>query len=251
MGREKIIVIIVTVAALAIAVGMLLGGVFIRPSERVVVPTVTEIDVSVGRDDHPSEAMVDNTAEPIAPEPKPRQHLARNLRSVRRTQQVKSDVVLRDPIFGVYLGEGVRRLDRRLGLQPSDFVFADIGGLGDAWFVMTRPEYLKNLVVFSYNGKVCVVIVYFSDATESNYNAIKQSLLAKYGNIDEGLGASLFGEVDFLPIIDGIKVNIHMNRDEGFMEDSSIVLTYMHQPLFLDLNNEIAHRKSSVVGGDI
>lgn len=251
MGREKFIVIIITVVAIAIAVGMLLGGLFTRPARDAVDADIAKVEDVADRGKSLTQIAEDDLKQPTYPKPKPRRHPVRGLRSAQRPRRAESDIVLRESIFGVYLGESLQGVHNRLGLQSSDLELVDTGGLCKSWFVVTRPKYLKYLVVFSYNEMVCMVSVYFSDATQSNYDAIKQSLMSKYGNMNEGLIGTLFGEVDFLPTIDGIKVNIHMNRDEGFMEDSTIVLSYMHQPLCSALNKEIGRRKSSVVGGDL
>lgn len=251
MDREKLIVIIITVAAIAIAVGMLLGGVFVRQPKEPVDAKIAKVKGVVDHEESLTHAAENDLEQPAAPKPEPRRRPVRRLRTVQRPQRSGIDVVLREPIFGVYLGESLPDIHNRLGLQSNNLEFVDIGGLCESWFVVTRPKYLKDLVVFSWDDRVCVVVVYFSDATQSNYDAIKQSLLSKYGNMDEGLTGDLFGEVDFTPTIEGIKVRIHMNRDEGFMEDSTITLSYMHQPLFSALNREIGQRKSSVVGGDL
>ncbi len=171
-----------------------------------------------------------------------RDPIASEIVSVKTEPVRKIDVVLQGPIFGIYLGEPLEDLNNRLGLRFDE---------NNMWVVLTYPEYLTVLMVFSYDYRVCALSASFADITQSNYGAIKQSLIQKYGPPEKNWDGDLVARCSFFPIIDYISVGINLRRNADSIDADRITLMYIHTPLYFEMEQEISQRKSDIIADDL
>jgi len=163
-----------------------------------------------------------------------------------------TQTAISQPMFGVFLGETMDSLKKRLKVSESTYHFNDEDHPGAIWAVNVVNENVKQLLVYSFDNQIYTIDVRFSDGSRTNYETIKGQLENKYKQNDEGgVAGALFGEGVLKPVIDGIEVRIKLNHDTGFMEDDKLELSYAHGPLSDKVYKEIQRRKAAKINSEL
>jgi len=159
---------------------------------------------------------------------------------------------LKQPIFGIYLGETLDSLKKRKTIAPSKYQYTDKDNPSKLWDVENYDSNIKNIIVSTYQEIIYEISIYFIDASETNYAVIKKQLQEKYlDRGDEGLKETIFSEINLKPIVDGIQLIINLNFDNGIFEEDSILLRYVHYPLIQKLTEHIEKNKASKVKNNL
>jgi len=169
--------------------------------------------------------------------------------SIRNNKKDSNSIVVKKPIFGIYLGENIRELEKRM-----KFTYFGQGdeNITKYWKVNSVDKNIKNIFIATIDERVLWIQIYFKDASESNYDVIKKELIKKYKTENnDGLLGELFGERSFNATIDNVDINIYLNRDIGFMEDDTLTLMYMHSFLTLKSIDEEQKIKANKVSNDL
>lgn len=160
--------------------------------------------------------------------------------------------VIKQPIFGVYLGESLNSLRKRKTIGPSDYTYPDKDHPGQIWNVENTNTNVKALRVSIYQGMIYEIAIDFADASQTNYDVIKKQLQEKYRDKgDEGLTETLFSKITLQPIVDGIRLLIILDYDENAFGDNTLTLRYTHCPIVEKVRDEIKRRKAAKVSGQL
>jgi hypothetical protein len=157
---------------------------------------------------------------------------------------------LKTSIFGIRLGQTIETLKKDLNIAPSSFYFEDKDHPSKIWDIQSVNEFIKTMRIMSFHNQVYRIELEFQDGSNANFQALKEQLIQKYPAEDtEGLTDVLFGQYDFETKIDGVKVQVFLNRDKGILgEDDKISLRYIHLPLRRKVQEEIKRRKAAKIG---
>ena len=251
--------ITIGISALAFVAGLVVGAVVLRqqPSagEYIVTPFASELrgskeNTPVGPNISKSESPLDHlpkkaTSRPSitrSTKPAPNENIGPNHPSIGTT----------GPIFGVRLGQTLTSLQHTCKVQASTYHFTDPDHPGTLWSLAPPAAHIKRLLVSAYGGRVYELQVFFSDTSETNYEAVKKSLLTKYNvNDADGLMDSLLGELRFSTKMGGVLVHVLLNRDIVLVEPESLTLSYRHAALAVMVAADIQKIKSSRIDKDI
>ena len=155
-------------------------------------------------------------------------------------------------MFGIYLGETTDTLKKRTDVVKSLLRFKDSDHPGQIWDVWTTNSDVLHLRICTLENQIYDIAVTFVDGGRANYEVIKAQLGEIYKSKDEGgISGALFGKGDFNSMIDGIKINIQIDHDVGFMEDDKLELHYTHTPLESKVLEEIQRRKANKVKDEL
>lgn len=154
--------------------------------------------------------------------------------------------VIKQPIFGIHLGESLDSLKKRKTVNPSIYKYVDEDYPSQIWDVENSDSNIKALRISTYKELIYEISIDFADASQTNYDVIKKQLQEKYlDKGDEGLIETLFSEIRLEPIIDGIQLLIKLNYDE--IGENAMTLRYIHNPIFEKVINEVKCKKASKV----
>lgn len=155
-------------------------------------------------------------------------------------------------IFGIYLGESLKSLNER----KSVIHYLDYNNYNKKWKVIANHPSIIEISVLSYNRNIYEIQISFSDTSDNSYNIMKDELIKKYGpktNVQfteevqgKEIDVDFFSKSIFKSNIDGIEVEIIINRDIGIFSDDTLTVTYIHKSLFNKLhirNQEINMQK--------
>ncbi|MCK4850671.1 MAG: hypothetical protein KAT11_04925 [Phycisphaerae bacterium] len=149
--------------------------------------------------------------------------------------------------FGIRLGESIRDVDKRFRLTKSHYEFTDKDTPATLWNIESSNPAIKEIIVAVYQNRVYQIQVYFSEVSESNYSALKNEILRKYGQeMDLGLDGIVMGgeRSAFKPRIDDTEVMIVLEYSSEVM-DNELFVKYIHEPLNEKVRSDKLNRKAS------
>lgn len=124
--------------------------------------------------------------------------------------------VLKKPIFGIYLGEPISEIKKRLEVKQRDS-----NEIAD-YDVTPQGKAVETISISIYKNRVYRIYVQLKDNSETNYRTVKKELESLYGKasgVDDNL---------FTTSIDGTKVHILASRNPY---SESLMLVYVHMAL--------------------
>jgi len=152
------------------------------------------------------------------------------------------------PIFGIFLGETLDSLKKRFTVSQSSEVVRDYIGRpikddpSKIWNVQNDNLNIKQLLVYTFNEKVCEIHIRFTDGSSDNYYAIIHQLEKKY---NERIMTPLSS---FMTVIDGVEIQVKLQAKE--QQDKDLELSYTHWPLLRDVVEEIKRRETDRLGNE-
>ena len=155
------------------------------------------------------------------------------------------------PIFGIYLGEKISNVQKRFRtkLLKKNSSFPEM-----EWrLVYHRSDIIRRYEVFSFDGRVSGISVYFKDSSELNYDALSHELSKKYQEVQKNL-TDLFSSGDlerkFWTVIDNVHIGIILSFEEKPKGDNTLGLDYFHNPLVKKWKLETFRRKIKKMNQD-
>lgn len=168
----------------------------------------------------------------------------------KSTKEIESGVVSK-PIFGIHLGEKISNVQKRfrtkLLKKKSPFPKTECR------LVYHLSDIIRRYEVFSFDGRVSVISVYFKDSSKLNYDALSHELSEKYQEVQKNL-TDLFSsgalERKFWTVIDNVHIGIVLSFEEKPKGDNTLGLDYFHNPLVKKLKLETFRRKIKKMNQD-
>jgi len=158
---------------------------------------------------------------------------------------------LSKPIFGIYLGEKLDNLRKRLEVTFYDYKDDEDSPFA-YWFVKTHSETVKMCLINTFEDRVANIHIIFEDNSKSNFEAIESQLRNKYQIIDESDEFTFDPQVSILVNIDNTQVLIQLQLETKFMEEeNTLSLLYIHNPLSEAGLAEKKRRKATKIRGDL
>ena len=159
---------------------------------------------------------------------------------------------LSQPMFGIFLGETIDSLKKRMKVEDSGVNTEELGLIGKMWGVHVDNPSVKRMLAVSFQNLICSISIDFVDGSESNYDAIKKQLEKKYGaKENDDFSETLSGKSVFKPVIDGVVVLISLDYDAGFLAAEKLNLSYSHLGIGAKLTKELERRKAAKVKSDL
>lgn len=160
-------------------------------------------------------------------------------------------IVLKKPMFGIYLGEKLSDLRKRFRITKLDSAKKDLDDPSESWFVIHRSDTIKACSISTFEGRVWSIFVLFKDSSKENFDAIENQLRNKYEIEDESEDFTIDPERTFEVRVDGVPVGIHLKLESAFMEENKLGVIYVHGLLMLKRTEEIERRKAAKVKVDL
>lgn len=169
------------------------------------------------------------------------------------SKNASSAGILKNPIFGIYLGESFNSLKKRKKINPSAYAYTNKDCPGSIWNVENTDANIKTLLISTYQEKIYEITIYLADASQANYDVIKKQLQEKYAGVDdEGLVETLFSDIKIRSVVDGTELMISLNYDNNFgLDDDEMILRYIHSPIWEKVQAEMKHRKAAKISSEL
>ena len=145
---------------------------------------------------------------------------------------------INEPFYGVYLGEKLDTLRKRLKVSKTKYVFVDDKCPAKVWSVRSKEPKVKNILVCTFNEQIYEIDVEFKNASDADCRAMELQLEKDYPAIYRDRYEKLLGRNTFETTIDGVSIGIILNYDTAAEKNSRLKLTYVHIPLLDQMRTE-------------
>ena len=151
------------------------------------------------------------------------------------------------PMFGVHLGEDFTQLGKRFTTKPVDVQ----NEFRKSYLLNVNSPNINYVGVLVFNNQVSVIIAKLSDASSSNYEAVLSQIKAKYRVIDEDEPISTDDEHIFKTSVDGEEVWVNVTREEKFMEEDELRITYAYARMIEFITQKEEDKKAAKIKDEL
>jgi DNA-directed RNA polymerase subunit RPC12/RpoP len=161
------------------------------------------------------------------------------------TQKADEIRVIPKLFFGIYLGEKISDLTKRVNIVEKKQMYGVSDDPSKEWQVQSSNSNVNEITVLTFEDRVWRIGIDLSDKSESNFNALKNELQQTYGG---GKQEDFIGrrKATFSPTVDGVQLLITLHWTKNYnlrRNDGSLRLSYIHGVLALKANAELNRQK--------
>lgn len=151
---------------------------------------------------------------------------------VHLLESVTNDIVYTKPFYDVYLGELVKHLNDRIGLEVESGSPSLTKNAPNNFTVKTKRSELKSLKVYSNNNKIYEIVALYLDASDKNFRLLKRELDKTFKPETETNISSFSGDAFYSAVIDDIPILIILDHVTDLTNGESLSLRCIHKTLY-------------------